>query len=60
MVEGVESKLKDLIDDGNTAAIIFYLKTKGRDSGYGNQIQVDAKIEGEIKINPINIVKPGK
>lgn len=60
MVEGVESKLKDLIDDGNTAAIIFYLKTKGRDSGYGNQIQVDAKVEGEITVNPIKIVNPGK
>jgi hypothetical protein len=60
MVEGVESKLKDLIDNDNTAAIIFYLKTKGRDAGYGNKIEVDAKIEGENKINPINIVKPGK
>ena len=53
MVEGVESKLKDLIDDGNTAAIIFYLKTKGKDAGYGPQIKVEAEVTGEIKMNAI-------
>ena len=53
MVEGVESRLKDLIDEGNTAAIIFYLKTKGRDVGYGTQIKVEAEVKGELKINAI-------
>ena len=53
MVENVESKLKDLIDSDNTAAIIFYLKTKGRNAGYGNEIKIDAKVEGEITVNAI-------
>lgn len=53
MVEGVESKLAGLIDEGNTAAIIFYLKSKAKDKGYGNQVQVDAKVEGEVKVNAI-------
>lgn len=29
-----ESKLHKLMDDGNAASIIFYLKTKGRNRGY--------------------------
>ena len=60
MVEGVESRLKDLIDEGNTAAIIFYLKTKGRDVGYGPTLKVDGDIKAEITVNPIKIVNPGK
>jgi len=60
MVEGVESKLKDLIDGDNTAAIIFYLKTKGRDAGYGPQLKIDGDIKTEITVNPIKIVNPGK
>ena len=52
-VDGVESILFDLISSGNTAATIFYLKSKGKKRDYGNQIQVDAKIDGEIKINAI-------
>ena len=29
-----ESRLHKLMDDGNAASIIFYLKTKGRNRGY--------------------------
>ena len=34
LVDNAESKLKELIDNGNVVAIIFYLKCKGKDRGY--------------------------
>lgn len=36
-----ESKLHKQIDDNNTAATIFYLKTKGKHRGYVERIGVD-------------------
>lgn len=33
-VDFAESRLHKLMDDGHAAAIIFYLKTKGRQRGY--------------------------
>jgi hypothetical protein len=33
-VDYVESKLQDLVNIGHPSAIIFYLKSKGRDRGY--------------------------
>lgn len=39
-----ESKLHKQIKDGNTAATIFYLKTKGRNRGYVERKEIDAKV----------------
>lgn len=57
-IEYVECKLGDLIEDGNASAIQFYLKNKSKD--FQPTIQVDAKVEGEITVNQIQIINPGK
>tara|TARA_R100000781_G_scaffold96531_2_gene60538 strand:- start:65 stop:418 length:354 start_codon:yes stop_codon:yes gene_type:complete len=51
----VESKLHNQIEDGNTSATIFYLKTKGKKRGYVEKSELDITSGDEpIKIN-INI-----
>lgn len=44
-IDFVESALMKQIQDGNATAIIFFLKTKGRDRGYVEKLQVDQKTE---------------
>ena len=40
VVDLAESKLVDAINDGNLTAIMFYLKTKGKDRGYSERHEV--------------------
>lgn len=40
-VDMAETALLKQITEGNTTAIIFYLKTQAKDRGYGDQIQVE-------------------
>lgn len=44
-IDEAESMLKTMIQEGNTAAVIFFLKTKGKGRGYGSSVEVtgDAK-----------------
>jgi predicted DNA-binding transcriptional regulator AlpA len=50
-----ESKLHELIDEGNTAATIFYLKTRGKKRGYIEKSELDLTSGDEpVKIN-VNI-----
>lgn len=52
-VDYVEDKLLDLIETGNAAAIIFYMKTKGRDRGYGEKYVPEIeREEPEHKVDP--------
>ena len=44
MIDNVESKLLSKINDGDTTALIFFLKTKGKKRGY---------VEGNVTINNI-------
>lgn len=46
IIDFAESKLIESINDGNMTAIIFFLKTKGRNRGYVERQEVD-------QINPI-------
>jgi|TARA_R100000781_G_scaffold84619_1_gene52064 hypothetical protein len=49
----VESKLLKNIGDGKETSIIFYLKTKGRDRGYSENLDITSKGEkfNEIKVH---------
>ena len=44
-----ESKLYELVDDKHPTAIIFLLKTKGKDRGYVERQEFD--IEGGLNLN---------
>jgi hypothetical protein len=53
----VESQLHGLIMNGNTAAIIFYLKTKGKERGYIERIE-SVNTNSQIDEIKVEIVKP--
>jgi len=57
-IDFVESALKKNIQNGNVVAQIFYLKTKGRDRGYGDR--VDFNVKENAKINLEFIKTPQK
>ena len=46
----VESMLHKQIQDKDTTATIFYLKTKGKKRGYIERSEVDTNVTGELTI----------
>ena len=46
-LDRAEGKLTEAINAGNLTAVIFYLKTKGRDRGFSERIDVNGKHQHE-------------
>lgn len=42
LIDRVESALLNKIDGGDTTAIIFFLKTRGRNRGYNERVELEA------------------
>ena len=53
----VENQLMKLIDSGNVASTIFYLKTQCKSRGYVERQEVTGKEGGPVEISTIEIVK---
>lgn len=49
-----EGKLIQQINEGNTTAIIFYLKTQAKQRGYVERQEVEAFVKGDIVIDLVN------
>lgn len=47
----VESRLLDKVDEGDTRAIAFYMKYKGRKRGYVDSLNVNQLVDGKINVN---------
>lgn len=50
-----ESQLDKKIKEGDTTAIIFYLKTQCKDRGYTEKIEYEGKQQTEVKLPDINL-----
>lgn len=53
-----ESKLHKMIEDGNTACVIFYLKTKGKGRGYVEKYEHDLPNGIAVQLLIPNEMKP--
>lgn len=43
-LDQAEGKIRSKIEEGDTACLIFYLKTKGRSRGYNEKVEIDTTI----------------
>lgn len=50
LIDFAESKLVENIQEGNMTAILFYLKTKGRNRGYVERQESDVNVNGFEKL----------
>jgi hypothetical protein len=60
IIDFAETKLVELIRDGNANAIFFYLKTVGRDRGYVEKQEIDQtnKVVNIIEVPAIDSLEP--
>ncbi len=54
-IDFAESKLFDLIKEGNITAVIFYLKTKGKKRGYIERQEIE--IDGDLNLT-VEFISP--
>lgn len=57
-VDYAENKLWTLIKEGNTAAILFYLKTKGKDRGYSERRELTGQNGTPLQMGEVKIYIP--
>ena len=53
----VEEQLKTLVAEGNTAAVMFTLKTRYADRGYGDKIDVTVQESEELRMAKLTVVR---
>ena len=53
-----ESKLFSQIDEGNTTAIIFYLKTQAKDRGYIERQEISGPDGKSVSVSLVEVVRP--
>lgn len=58
-IDFVESHLRHLIQDGNPAATIFFLKTKGKRRGYVERVEQTFPDENVEEVR-VTIIKPNE
>ena len=53
-----ETKLFTQIDEGNTTAIIFYLKTQAKDRGYIERQEISGPDGKSVSVSLVEVVRP--